>query len=131
MLEPGNQAQQRLGLTPAKAPPMNFKNADKLEFFEVGVRCLTSMPVPHLVYSGRQWSEVIPDEGVGEEGERWREARTWRCSTHSRGGRNGAASKENEPLHQEKQPWPGGSNTPHDRPSPPTSSAISTKSPEL
>ena len=35
MLEPGNQVQQRLGLTPAKAPPKNFKNADKLEFFEV------------------------------------------------------------------------------------------------
>ena len=38
MLEPGNQVQQRLGLTPAKAPPKNFKNADKLEFFEVGAQ---------------------------------------------------------------------------------------------
>jgi len=36
MLDPGNQGQHRLGLTPAKAPPKNFKNADKLEFFEAG-----------------------------------------------------------------------------------------------
>ena len=38
MLDPGNQGQHRLGLTPAKAPPKNFKNADKLEFFEVGAQ---------------------------------------------------------------------------------------------
>ena len=37
MLDPGNQVHPRLGLTPAKAPPKNFKNADKLEFFEVCV----------------------------------------------------------------------------------------------
>ena len=40
MLDPGNQVHPRLGLTPAKAPPKNFKNADKLEFFEVCVQYL-------------------------------------------------------------------------------------------
>ena len=35
MLDPGEVAQARLGLTPAKAPPKNFKNAENLEFFEV------------------------------------------------------------------------------------------------
>ena len=54
MLEPGNQVQQRLGLTPAKAPPKNFKNADKLEFFEVCAQFSKYMPTPHNVMLFRQ-----------------------------------------------------------------------------
>ena len=69
MLDPGNQGQHRLGLTPAKAPPKNFKNADKLEFFEVGALCSTINVTLNIIQAGNGQKLFRMKESVRKERE--------------------------------------------------------------